>query len=208
VKNIVIIGPPGSGKDTQIEKMRELFDFEVISTGDIARALAVKNEKCRLIIESGGLIDDNILTKELGEKLDNIEKSKSVVFDGYPRTLHQADLLDEILLHHGRVLDHVIYLTLDEAVVVNRLSVRKVCSICGHNVKSDEKKCSFCGGETVRRHDDSPAIIIHRVQTFLENTLPLANYYQNRGILLEINGDQSIDAVAHEIAERLGYDGK
>ena len=207
MKNIVLIGPPGSGKDTQIEKMHELFDFEVIPTGDIARSLAEKYEKYRQIVESGGLIDDAILAKELSKKLDQLG-NKSVIFDGYPRNLHQADQLNEILLHHNRLLDQVIYISLDEAEIVNRLSVRQICSVCGHNVVVGENACSLCGGNAIQRQDDEPAVIIRRVQTFLENTLPLVNYYRNKGILLEINGDQSIDKVAFEIKRKLGYDGK
>lgn len=208
MKNLVIIGPPGSGKDTQVDKLRQLFDFEVISSGDIARVLAEKNEEYRKVVEAGGLLDDSVLTAELNKELDDIPASTGVIFDGYPRNLHQAGLLGEILLHHNRILDFVIYLSLDEAAVVERLSSRRVCSVCGHNVAAEAQKCPICGGEPTRRHDDEPAVIIRRVQTFLENTLPLINYYRNKDILLEVNGDQSIDAVASELREKLGYAGK
>ena len=207
MKNLVIIGPPGSGKDTQVDSMRQLFDFELISTGDIARALADKNEKYKKIVEAGGLLDDVVLTAELGKKIDSIPNDMGIVFDGYPRNLHQAELLNEILLHHNRILDQVIYLSLDEAAVVERLTNRHVCSLCGHNT-GDATTCPLCGGTPTKRHDDEPAVIIRRVQTFLENTLPLINYYRNKGILLEIDGDQSIEAVAREVKEKLGYAGE
>ncbi len=204
MKNMVIIGPPGSGKDTQIDEMRKLLDFEVISTGEIARTLAEKDESHRLVVEAGGLLADDVMTKELSKRLDNVAANMGVVFDGYPRTLHQAELLNEILLRHDRVLDTVIYLSLEEAAVVERLTARRICSDCGHNI-GEADICPVCGGKPTKRHDDEPAVIINRVQTFLENTLPLINYYRNKGILLEVNGDQSVKAVAEDIKEKLGY---
>jgi len=132
-----------------------------------------------------------------------VELPKGIVFDGFPRTLHQAEALNEILLHHGRNLDMVVYISLEEDVIVERLSKRMVCSLCGHNLPSGVTKCSECGGRPVRRQDDEPATIIKRVQTYLENTLPLISYYRNKGILLEIDGDQLIAAVASDIKEKL-----
>jgi adenylate kinase len=205
--NMVIIGPPGSGKDTQIDIMRKLFDFKTVSTGDIARRLTDHNDKYRQIVESGGLLDDKALTNELDKAVSQIASDMGVVFDGYPRTLHQAELLNEILLHHNRILDRVIYINLDEAAVVERLSVRRVCSLCGHNIIGVDR-CPACGGEPTRRHDDEPAVIMKRVQTFLENTLPLIDYYHKRGLLIQINGDQSISDVAKEIKGKLGYAGE
>ena len=208
MKNIVIIGPPGSGKDTQIEKMHEYFDFEIISTGDIARSLAAKNNKYKEVVEAGGLLDDSVLTGELDRTVSGAPADMGLVFDGYPRTLHQAELLNEILLHHNRILDYVIYIGLDEAAVVTRLSKRFVCTKCGHNVEPGSGKCAVCGGELTRRHDDEPVVIIRRVQTFLENTLPLISYYRNKGVLVEIEGDQSVEEVAEDIREKLGYAGR
>lgn len=204
MKNIVLIGPPGSGKDTQIEKLARYFDFELVSTGDIIRTLAEKNEKCRHIMEAGGLVDDKIISAELDMRISAIGQDKNIVFDGYPRTLHQAELLNEILLHRGRTLDRVIYISLEEEVIVDRLSRRKICSICGLSLLPGIEKCPKCGGRPIRRSDDEPAVIIRRVQTFLENTLPLINYYRNKDILIGIDGDQSISAVAEDIKEGLG----
>ena len=204
MKNMVIIGPPGSGKDTQIEELAKYNKFTLISSGDIARKLAAKNEKLKKIINEGGLVDDTILLTEIDKLLDNVDQSEGVVFDGFPRTLHQADSLGEMLLHHGRNMDVAIYIQLDEEEIVKRLSSRRICAICGHDIHHGSEKCVECGGRPIRRSDDEPAVIIKRVQTFLENTLPLINYYRNKGIIIEINGDQSISAVAREIKEKLG----
>lgn len=202
--NIIIIGPPGSGKDTQIDRMSEYLGFELISTGDIARKLAEKSSKIRAVLDGGGLITDDVILKEVDERLSKLEPGMGVVLDGFPRNLHQAEMLNEMLMHRNRTLDKVIYIDLDEQVIVDRLSRRYVCSLCGHNILGETKKCVVCGGRPVRRPDDEPAVIIKRVQTYLENTLPLINYYRNRGILIEIDGDQSIEAVATDIKEKLG----
>ena len=202
--NMVVLGPPGSGKDTQIDELVKFMDLQLISGGDIARTLASKSAKYKKIVDEGGLIDDSVITKEIDKMLSEAPVDKGIVFDGFPRTLRQAEVLGEVLLHHGRNLDVVIYIDLDEKCIVNRLSKRRVCSICGHNVCNGSEQCHDCGGGAVRRVDDEPAVIIKRVQTFLENTLPLVNYYRNKGIILEIDGDQSIKAVASDIKVKLG----
>jgi adenylate kinase len=208
MKNFVVLGPPGSGKDTQIEELEKYIDLQVLSAGDIARGLAEKNDKYRKQVEAGELLDDNIMLKEISKVIDKILPGKGIVFDGFPRNLHQAEVLNELLIHHGRNLDKVIYISLEEDVIVKRLTQRKICSICGHNIIPGTHKCSECGGRPVRRQDDEPAVIIKRVQTFLENTLQLVNYYRNRGIMLEVDGNQSIIKVAKDIKEGLGNDGK
>jgi adenylate kinase len=203
MKNIIVIGPPGSGKDTQIEKMSKYLDFCLVSTGDIVRKLAEKSEKIKLIMNEGGLVDDKIVIAEVDKQLKQIDKNMGVVFDGFPRNLHQAELLNETLLHNGRTLDAVVYINLEEGVIVERLTSRTICSLCGQNIPIGSIKCVICGGRPVRRQDDEPATVIKRVQTFLENTLPLISYYRNKGILFEVDGDQLITAVANDIKEKL-----
>ncbi len=205
MKEIVVIGPPGSGKDTQIAELAKDYDLAVISGGDIARELAKKNKKIREIIDSGGLIDDEIILKGIDQLLQQIPADKMVVFDGVPRTMHQAEGINEVLAHNNRLLDAVIYIELEEERIVERLSSRRVCSLCGKNIPIGAEKCVKCGGRPIQREDDTPAAIMRRVQTFLERTLPLVNYYQNKGILTEVNGDQSIADVAADIKEKLGY---
>jgi len=201
--NLVIIGPPGSGKDTQMAELKSYMELEVISAGDIARALAAKSDKCKKVVSEGGLLDDGLIFAEVQKKLDSLEKNVGVVFDGLPRTLHQAELLNETLAHHDRVLDKVIYISLDEEAIVERLSRRMVCSLCGANITIGTIKCAECGGRPIRRADDEPVVIIKRVQTYLENTLPLISYYRNKYMLIEVNGDQSIADVARDIRQQL-----
>ncbi len=203
MKGIVIIGPPGSGKDTQIEKLRDYYDIAVISGGDISRELSKKNSKIRQIVDSGQLIDDSLILEGIDKLLDTVPAEKLVVFDGVPRTMHQAEGINEILAHHNRLIDVVIYIEVPEEVIVDRLSRRRVCSLCGINIPEGAEKCASCGGRSVLREDDHPAAIMRRVETFLDRTLPLTEYYKMKGIMAEVNGDQSIAEVAKNIKEMI-----
>lgn len=205
MKGIVVIGPPGSGKDTQIDELKKDYDLAVVSGGDIIRELAHKNSKIKQTMDAGALVDDEVILKGIDKALDTIPPEKMIVFDGIPRTMHQAEGINEILSHHDRLIDAVIYIELDEDTIVDRLSQRHVCALCGINIPAGAKKCVTCGGRAIQREDDTPAAIMRRVQTFLERTLPLVNYYQNKGILAEVDGDQSIAAVAADIKEKLAY---
>ncbi|MFA5197545.1 MAG: nucleoside monophosphate kinase [Patescibacteria group bacterium] len=204
IKNILFVGPPGSGKGTQINELKKYLKFEVISSGDIVRDLAESDEAIKKTLESGALVKDEILIKEVDRRIDQIDPEMGIVFDGFPRNLHQAEQLDEMLLHnHDRALDAVVYIYLDEKEVVKRLTIRKVCEKCNRPLY-DLSKCPDCGGKPVIRKDDNEATIINRMQVFLENTLPLVSYYKTREVLLEINGEQSIEGVARDIKEGLG----
>jgi adenylate kinase len=203
MKNIILMGPPGSGKDTQIDQLKECFNAEIIGGGDIARRLSETNPEYARIVRSGGLLDDNLVLDEVSKVLDGVDGTRGVIFDGFPRTIQQAEKLNQVLAHHGRTLDNVVYIALDEEEVVNRLSKRKVCAICGKDIPPSQEKCLADGGRAVRRPDDEPATIINRMQTYLDRTVPLIDYYKMKGILAEVNGDQTIENVTKDIKEKL-----
>lgn len=203
MRNIIVMGPPGSGKDTQVEAIKEHTNSEVISSGDITRSLAANDPKIAEILKSGGLLDDALITKQVDAMITNVDSGKGIIFDGFPRTMIQAEKLNELLVNHRRTLDAVIYLVVSEEEVVKRLSIRKICPSCGLVLTEDHGKCSNCGAELVKREDDEPAVIINRMQTFLDKTMPLVSYYRNKGILLEINGEQPIENVTEDILKRL-----
>jgi adenylate kinase len=204
MKNIIFFGPPGSGKDTQISELRKSFNFEFISGGDIARSLGEKNKKIKETVSEGGLIKDDLILEGADAMLKNIPAELGVVFDGFPRTIYQAEKLSEIMYRNGRTIDSAVYIALDEDKVVERLSKRKVCSMCSQNLPVGSEVCPKCGGRAITRPDDEPATVIKRVQTFLEKTLPLVSYYRDRGILVEVNGDQKVVDVARDIKAKLG----
>lgn len=200
---LVFLGPPGSGKGTEIKELEKHLDLEVVSTGDIARDLAKNDPKIQKLLEKGNLISDDSLFSAVDQKIDSVGEAKSIIFDGFPRNLVQAEKLDEILLHHNRHLDAAIYIYLDEEEVVRRLTIRKICGKCGQPF-FDQEKCPKCGGEPIIRTDDNKSTIINRMQVFLERTLPLISFYESKNILIQINGKQSIEDVAEDIKERLG----
>lgn len=203
MKNIIIMGPPGSGKDTQIEELKKYFKFEMIAGGDVARSLAKKDQKISQMVNHGELIKDDLILAEVDEIIGNINAETGIVFDGFPRDLYQAQKLSQILLNHHRTLDAAVYINVPEEEVVRRLSSRIICSLCGINIPIGANKCAKCGGRPVRRGDDEPAVVINRMQVFLDNSMPLVSYYKNQGILIEVNGEQSIKKVNQDISERL-----
>ncbi len=201
-KTIVFLGPPGSGKGTQISELKKLLDIEVLATGEIARELAAKDPEIQKTLDRGELLADDLVYAAINKKIAKVSEEKSIIFDGFPRNLTQAKKLDEMLIHHSRSLDATVYIYLDEEEVVKRLTIRKVCANCGRPLYS-ETICPDCGGRPTIRKDDNEATVINRMQVFLERTLPLVSYYQSRGILLEINGKQSIEDVASDIKKGL-----
>lgn len=201
--NIILIGPPGSGKGTQIKELKERMDFEVIATGEIARNLAKSDKNIEETLAKGELISDEILLDAIDKVLLNLDKEKNLIFDGFPRNLAQAEKLEKLMLDHNRTIDSVVYIVLDEQEVVKRLAIRKVCGKCGTPIFSGEK-CPHCGGRAILRPDDNAQTVMNRMQVFLDKTTPLIEFYRNKSILKEVNGNQSIEDVAKDINEQLG----
>lgn len=208
MRNFIIMGPPGSGKDTQIEALLESHNLTMISSGDIARKLASENNLYKEIIAKGELLDDKVIIKEVEKEISQIEPALGIIFDGFPRTVIQAEKLNEILVNNGRTLDAAVYIHVEEEEIVKRLSSRLVCPICKRNLDPHNNICPECNVEGIRRSDDEPVTVINRIQTFLDKTMPLVSYYKDRGILYEINGEQSVENVTKDILERLDFESK
>lgn len=200
--NLIFLGPPGSGKGTQIEILREKNNLTVISSGDIVRNLAKENMEYQNIMEKGELLNDDILFSEINKRVEMETTETGLIFDGFPRNVAQAIKLDQILLQNNRILTGVIYIELDEEEVVKRLTIRKVCEKCGQPV-FDAKICSRCGGNAIIRKDDNETTIRNRMKVFLDKTLPLVNYYRTKNKLIKIDGKQTIEAVGKDISENL-----
>jgi adenylate kinase len=212
--NIIILGPQGSGKGTQAEMLAQKFNLEHIDMGKFLREVAVLDtplgkEVHEIINVRKELVDDRILKKVLHVKLADLGREKGIIFDGVPRRHDQLDYFNEALLEFGRKIDRVILINLSEKESLKRISKRRVCANCkkvyilGKDIKSETEKCAVCGGKISQRVDDSEEGVIKRLKIFREETVPVTEYFRQEGVLLEIDGDQSIEKVFADILNKL-----
>lgn len=206
--NLILFGPPGAGKGTQAKFIVDSFGIPQISTGDMLRA-AVKDQTplglvAKQIMESGGLVSDEVVLGIVRERLANPDCSNGFILDGFPRTIPQADALDGILKSLGRHIDHVISLDVDFSEIVQRLSGRRACSACGkgYHVLYDppavQGVCDACGASLIQRDDDKEDTVKNRLSVYEQQTSPLKAYYETAGVLRHIDGSGSIqDIQAH-----------
>jgi adenylate kinase len=213
--NIILLGPPGAGKGTQASHLVEGRQMVQLSTGDILRA-AVKagtdvGKMADDIMKSGKFFPDELMAEILGEHMDAIPADKGLIFDGYPRTARQAELLDELLATRNRTLDHVIELAVDEDALVERIVGRYTCANCGEGyhdsfkVPAKDGVCDKCGGtEFKRRADDNEEAVRTRMAEYRGKTAPILPIYEARGLVSKVDGMAAIDEVTAAIAAILG----
>ncbi len=209
---MVFLGPPGSGKGTQAKKLVEKYGLAHIATGDILRK-AVKNEtgpglSAKKFVDAGELVPDEIILGIIKEGLTG--KGEDLIFDGFPRTLAQAEGLDGILSELGLNIDYVISLKVADEAIIDRLVSRRLCKNCGFefNLKTRPPKaagvCDRCGGELFQRTDDTVEVINNRLSVYREKTEPIKDYYRKKGILIEVDGGKGFDEVFGSITEMVG----
>lgn len=207
--NILFMGPPGAGKGTQAERIVENFGVPHISTGDAFR-LAMKQGtplglKAKEYVDQGLLVPDEITNGIVKERLEQEDCKKGFLLDGFPRTLQQAQALDVMLKDLGRGIDHVINLKVDRGLLLARLTGRRICKACGStyhvlfNPPKQEGVCDKCGGELYQRSDDTEEKVGTRLDEYISKTAPLLNYYSEKGLLREVDGEKEIDAVTADI---------
>lgn len=208
--NIVFMGPPGAGKGTQAEYIVNEFHIPHISTGDAFRlAMKQKTElgkKAKEYVDQGLLVPDEITNGIVRERLEQPDCAKGFLLDGFPRTVAQADALDQMLSEMSKQLDHVINLKVDRSLLLARLTGRRICKDCGatyhvlFNPPKQEGVCDKCSGELYQRSDDTEQKVGTRLDEYTNKTAPLLAYYENKGLLREINGEQEIGQVTSDIS--------
>jgi adenylate kinase len=208
--NIILLGPPGAGKGTQASRLEQERGMVQVSTGDMLRA-AVKagTEIGRMadeIMKAGKLFPDDLMSQILGNRLDEPDTERGVIFDGYPRTQAQAEALDTILSDRARKLDFVIELAVDEDALVDRITGRFSCTKCGegyhdrYKLPKIESLCDVCGNDQFkRRPDDNADTVRQRLGEYRAKTAPIIPYYEARDLVRRVDGMAPIDEVSNAI---------
>jgi adenylate kinase len=207
--NIVLFGPPGSGKGTQAQFIVERYGIPQISTGDMLRA-AVKartslGDMAKSIMDAGGLVSDDIVLGLVKERVSQKDSASGFVLDGFPRTIPQADALILLLDGIDKKIDFVISFDVDNQELIKRLSGRRTCPACGkgfhviYDKPEREGACDSCGTLLVQRDDDSEHTVISRLKVYEEQTFPLKLYFKELGILYSVSGIRSISDIQSQI---------
>ena len=208
--NLILLGPPGAGKGTQASRLVKERGMVQLSTGDMLRAAVAASTPVGLaakaVMESGGLVSDEIVSGILSERLDQPDARAGFILDGYPRTDVQADSLDAMLTEKGLALDHVIELVVDEDALVDRITGRFTCGSCGEGYHDRYKQpkvadtCDVCGASNFkRRADDNADTVRQRMMEYRAKTAPIIPHYEGRGIVARVDGMADMDAVAASI---------
>ena len=212
--NLYLLGLPGAGKGTQASRIQEALDIPHISTGDMFRA-AMKNEtplgkKAKSFMDAGDLVPDEVTNGIVAERLDQDDTTDGFLLDGFPRTIPQAEVLEQILSDQDRQLDAAIYIKVDKSILMERLTGRFICSNCGetyhklYKPPQEDGVCDVCGGtEFHQRDDDKPETVKKRIEVNEEQTNALVDFYQEKGILRIIDGQQAPDDVFADIQQIL-----
>jgi adenylate kinase len=211
---ILLMGPPGAGKGTQAEKLTEILNIPHISTGDMFRK-AIKDQtdlgkQAKSFMDKGELVPDEVTVGIVKDRIKEEDCKNGFLLDGFPRTVVQANALGKMLEDLGIKLDSVINVEVPYKDLIGRLTGRRICRSCGatyhmiFNPPKGEGVCDKCGGELYKRDDDTEETAKNRLLVYEKQTAPLLEYYNNTGLLVNINGNQLMEEVLAEILKVLG----
>ena len=212
--NLILLGPPGAGKGTQAAKIIEKYNIPHISTGDIFRE-NIKNvtplgKKAQEYMNKGELVPDSLVIEIATDRLTKDDCKEGFLLDGFPRTVEQAEALDEFLSKDGKKVDHVLDIDVAADILMKRLTGRRVCKGCGatYHVTNIPPKvegvCDSCGGELYQRDDDTEETVSNRIEVYNSQTKPLIDYYENIGNIAHLDGSIDPDQLLAEIVKILG----
>lgn len=211
---LVLMGLPGAGKGTQAERIVEKYGIPHISTGDMFRA-AIKEEtplglEAKSYMDAGNLVPDEVTIGIVRDRLSKKDCEKGFLLDGFPRTVAQAEALEEITTELGRKIDYVLNISVDSDQLMQRLTGRRICQTCGStyhvifNPPKVEGVCDKDGGTLIQRQDDNEETVRNRLDVNMKQAKPLLDFYGDKGYLKNINGDQDIDKVFQDIDQLIG----
>ena len=210
---LILLGPPGAGKGTQAEKITKKYKIPHISTGDIFRD-NIKNKTelgkiAKGYIDKGELVPDSVVSSIIEDRLLQEDTKNGFLLDGYPRTINQAIVLDDMLKKHNIELDFVVKIKVNLDILVKRITGRRVCKDCGatfhitFHPPTKSGVCDLCNGELFQRSDDNNDTVMNRINVYIKQTAPLIEYYTNQKIIKVINGEQSVNDVFDEIIKEV-----
>ncbi|MFD1172795.1 adenylate kinase [Oceanobacillus picturae] len=211
--NLILMGLPGAGKGTQAEKINEKYNIPHISTGDMFR-LAIKEgtdlgKKAKEYMDQGELVPDEVTIGIVKERLSKADCKEGFLLDGFPRTIAQAEALQDLLCDLNQSIDYVLHVDVPKEKLVERLTGRRICPTCGatyhvlYNPPKVEGICDKDGSKLIQREDDQAETVKNRLAVNIKQTQPLLDFYEDKGYLVSVNGDQDIDQVFEDIQNKI-----
>jgi adenylate kinase len=210
---VILLGPPGAGKGTQATRIAERYGIPHISTGDILRANVREGtslgQEAKRYMDAGDLVPDEVIMGMVADRLGAPDAESGFLFDGFPRTVPQAEALEGMLIDRTAPLDAVLRLAVPQDEVVRRLTGRRTCSGCGRifhlvfDPPAEQGRCDDCGGELTQRDDDTEAVVLNRLEVYRSQTQPLEHFYWERGLLRDVEAVGSPDEVSERAAQVL-----